>query len=105
MRKRVLMGIMFAAIGMITHSCKKSTGTAFTNATMKPWFDSHCASCHAGGSGGWTYNPSNYESSIKANIQSIYNEVYVRKTMPPAGITNAELNKFKTWYDSGYAAN
>lgn len=107
---------VLTVIGLIISSCSSSsdtvtpstTGTAFTEATMKPWFDTYCASCHASGKSNykdWLYNPANYETSIKANISKLYSEVYTRKSMPEGTkLSTAELAKFKTWYDAGYPA-
>jgi hypothetical protein len=86
-----------------------STTVALTNATMKPWFDTYCASCHASGKvnqNDWLYNPANYTTSIKGSISKIYSEVYTKKSMPEGTkLTAAELAAFKAWYDSGYPAN
>jgi mono/diheme cytochrome c family protein len=98
---------------VLSFSCKKTITTttkiAFTNATMKPWFDTNCASCHASGkpnSSEWLYDASNYESTIKIDISEIYREVYIKKSMPVGtSLTTVELSKFKTWYDAGYSAN
>jgi mono/diheme cytochrome c family protein len=95
------------------YSCTKTatttSKTAFTNATMKPWFDNYCASCHAAGksdSGKWLYDASDYDGSIKASINSLYSSVYTRGSMPVGiQLSSSELNKFKTWYDAGYNAN
>ena len=105
--------VTFLMVGLLligVQSCQKtSTGTAFTNTTMKPWFDDNCASCHASGKKNadeWLYNASNYESSIKSEISSIYSEVYTRRSMPEGySLSTDELNKFKTWYDDGYPSN
>jgi mono/diheme cytochrome c family protein len=101
----------FAFIGFSISSCKKTnitTKTAFTHSTMKPLFDSYCASCHASGksdSGRWLYDPSDYTGSIQASISSIYNSVYINKTMPVGlKLSSSELNSFKSWYDAGYPA-
>jgi cytochrome c5 len=92
-------------IGIVLSSCKKSSNNvAFTNATMKPWFDTNCSSCHASGKSDakkWLYD-ANDETTIQNNISSIYKAVYTSKTMPPTGISAAELAKFKSWYDSGH---
>lgn len=101
--------ILFAIFGIvlfITNSCNKASDVPFEHATMKPFFDSQCASCHASGgsaSSSWKYNSNDY-STIKNHISSIYQNVYVRKTMPPSGISTTELNAFKAWYDAGYPA-
>ncbi|MFM7765413.1 MAG: c-type cytochrome [Sphingomonadales bacterium] len=101
----VLSLVSFVVIGL--NSCKKSSGTAFEHSTMRPWFDKNCQSCHGSGgskSGAWSYNSDNYESSIKKHISHLYQAVYVNKSMPPGGLTQAELDQFKTWYDAGYPA-
>ena len=100
-----------AIIGLSISSCTKTTTsskTAFTNATMKPWFDSYCARCHASGmsdAGKWLYDPADYTSSIENQISTIYREVYVNKSMPVGvQLSSSELNSFKSWYDAGYPA-
>lgn len=86
-----------------------STTTAFTNATIKPMFDTYCASCHASGKSNqkdWLYNPADYTVSIKGYITKLYSEVYTKKTMPEGTkLSTAELTAFKAWYDAGYPAN
>jgi mono/diheme cytochrome c family protein len=99
-----LVALLFTSIFGLMH-CKKSTGTGFEHAIMRPWFDKNCQSCH--GSGGsnsrnWSYNPDDYESSIKKHASHIYEVVYTQKSMPPAGLTQNELEQFKAWYDAGY---
>lgn len=103
-----------AFIGISISSCKKSSTsntsskTAFTHSTMKPWFDSYCANCHASGmsdAGKWLYDPSDYTPSIESQISSIYREVYINKSMPVGvQLSSSELNSFKSWYDAGYPA-
>lgn len=104
--KKILL-LSSSAVLMFASSCKKDK-TAFTNSTMKPWFDSYCKSCHGSGganSGDWKYDPTDYSSSIKSKISDIYRVVYTQKTMPQGTtLTQAELDKFKSWYDSGYPA-
>jgi len=101
--------ILTAILGIvlsITNSCNKASDVPFEHATMKPFFDSKCASCHAPGASSassWKYDASDY-STIKNHISSIYQNVYVRKTMPPIGLNSAELVAFKAWYDAGYPA-
>ena len=92
-------------------SCKKTTttgGGTFTHATMKPWFDNNCASCHASGasaSSKWLYDVANY-NSIKTEISTIYKDVYTNKSMPQGKQLSADdLAKFKAWYDAGYPIN
>lgn len=98
--------LLFTSVFTMLH-CKKSTGTGFEHSIMRPWFDKNCQSCH--GSGGsnsrdWSYNPDNYESSIKKHASHIYEVVYTQKSMPPAGLSQTELDQFKAWYDAGYPA-
>lgn len=91
---------------LMTTSCKKES-TAFEHATMRPWFDSKCGSCHGKGGSNrldWAYNPEDYAGSIKGKISKIYSEVYNNKSMPPGGAAQAELDAFKAWYDAGYPA-
>ena len=108
--KKIKLGLLFiAGIGLMSifYSCKSNDPTAFTNATMKPWFETNCASCHANGTynaGSWLYDPSN-DQSIQDHIDHIYSVVYAKKTMPPSGLSQAELDKFKQWYDAGHPSN
>lgn len=93
------------AITMI--GCKSNETTTFTNSTMKPWFETNCASCHANGAynaGSWLYDPSN-DKSIQDHIEHIYDAVYVKKNMPPSGMSQADIDKFKAWYDAGHPSN
>ncbi len=89
-------------------STETSTAVAFEHATMKPFFDTYCSSCHASGKSNyrdWLYDASNYTTSIKANIATLHNQVYVRKSMPEnTTLSTAQLAAFKAWYDAGYAA-
>jgi mono/diheme cytochrome c family protein len=101
----LFLGICIAAVG-----CKKSSsGVAFTNAEVKPIFDSYCSSCHASGgknSGDWKYDATDYDGSIKGEISKLYSTVYSRRSMPVGRSLSAdELSKFKAWYDKGYPAN
>jgi mono/diheme cytochrome c family protein len=90
-------------------SCNKSApAVPFTNPTMKAFFDTKCASCHASGkanAGAWLYDASDYQGSIVSHHSHLKEEVYDKKTMPPSGATAAELDAFKAWYDAGYPAN
>lgn len=109
MKKLKISLLLFAGVSLMTivYSCKSNSPTAFTNATMKPWFENYCASCHANGAynaGSWLYDPTN-DQSIQEHIEHIYNEVYTKKTMPPSGLSQAELDKFKKWYDAGHPSN
>lgn len=95
-----------------SNSGTNTTTTAFTNATVKPIFDAKCAKCHASGqsnAGNWTYNPSNYETSIKANIAKIYvntNALTAKMAVSQYGnLTQTEVDAIKTWYNAGYPAN
>jgi hypothetical protein len=106
---RLLLGALLGCAILttaITSACKKES-TAFEHSTMRPWFDSKCSSCHGkGGSNriAWAYDPDDYTGSIKSKISKIYSEVYNKKSMPPGGATQAELDAFKAWYDAGYPA-
>ncbi len=106
--KRILFALPIAiAFTLSINGCQKSSGTGFEHATMRPWFDRNCGSCH--GSKGsnrnaWAYNPDNYEASLKKHISHLYQEVYINKSMPPSGLSQAEMNQFKAWYDAGYPA-
>lgn len=93
----------------LTASCNKDDGgkVAFEHATMKPWFDSKCASCHASGGSNkanWFYDPTDYDNSIKAHITRLNQVIYTFKSMPPGGASQAELDQFKSWFDTGYPA-
>ncbi|MEN9511551.1 MAG: hypothetical protein RLZZ370_1370 [Bacteroidota bacterium] len=108
-KNRLLTGAVLGCAlltALLTTSCKKES-TAFEHATMRPWFDSKCGSCHGkGGSNrlAWAYNPEDFAGSIKGKISKIYSEVYTKKSMPPSGATQAELDAFKAWYDGGFPA-
>ncbi len=108
--KRNLIIVSIAFIVISIAACKKScTKVAFTHATMKPWFDTYCASCHASGksnAGKWLYDPADFTCTIKNNMDNIHSEVAVKKTMPPGGsMTTAELQKFIDWYNAGFPIN
>lgn len=85
-----------------------TTKVAFEHATAKPIFDTYCASCHASGKSNyrdWLYDPTDYTTTIKGKISTIYNEVYVKKSMPEGTkLSTTELAVFKAWYDAGYPA-
>jgi hypothetical protein len=87
----------------------RSQKQAFQHSIMKPWFDLHCATCHATGRSNylhWHYNPQDYESTFEEHHnEHIYERVYVTKDMPKNEIlSHAELEKFRTWADAGYPA-
>ncbi|MFM2386565.1 MAG: hypothetical protein RL660_1322 [Bacteroidota bacterium] len=108
MNKRFLLPVLFSFVLVVvaSTSCEKAK-VAFTNPGMKPWFDTYCAGCHATGASSaakWLYDPADYDASIKTHIARIYDAVYVKKTMPPAGLSQAELSKFTDWYNAGYSA-
>ncbi|MBK7959423.1 MAG: hypothetical protein IPK03_15845 [Bacteroidetes bacterium] len=109
MKKILLFSALIITAAYVLTSCSKtSSGTAFTHATMKPWFDANCASCHASGksdAGQWLYDPSNHESSIIGHKDHLKEVVHDKKTMPPTGASVADINAFKTWYDAGCPAN
>ncbi len=108
-RNRLLVGALLGCAfftALFSASCSKDS-TAFEHTTMRPWFDSKCGSCH--GSGGsnriqWAYDPNDYTGSIKGKISKIYSVVYNKRSMPPGGATQTELDAFKAWYDAGYPA-
>lgn len=104
-RTILLISGMTLLMGII--SCKKDK-TAFEHSVMKPWFDSNCNTCHGKGKSNaadWQYDASDYNKSIKANIDNLYKVVYTNKTMPQGSTLNqTELDKFKNWYDAGYPA-
>jgi hypothetical protein len=101
----ILAAVCISAIFCAT-SCSKSK-IALEHASMKPWFDNYCAGCHASGTantGSWLYDPADFNGSIKANISRIYQEVYINRSMPPSGMSQADLAKFNDWYTAGYSA-
>ena len=94
MRKIAFAFFIAAVCTVCFGGCKKSSETDLVHATMRPWFDKNCKSCH--GSGGsnrsaWLYNPDNYDGSIKKHISHIFKEVYINKSMPPSGLSQAEM--------------
>jgi len=96
--------VVALTICSVTSSCENNDPSPFTNPTMVAFFDNNCASCHKNGAynaGAWLYDPSN-DLSIQDHIEHVYNEVYVKKTMPPAGLSQADLDAFKAWYDAGH---
>lgn len=98
------LALLAMAAASIVSSCETSEPTAFTHPTMKAFFDNNCASCHKNGSynsGAWLYDPSN-DKSIQDHIKHIYDVVYVKKTMPPAGLSTTDMEAFKAWYDAGH---
>jgi cytochrome c5 len=100
-----LVAVCVSAVFFAT-SCKKAK-VAFEHASMKPWFDTYCASCHASGKSNataWLYDPADFNGSIKTHISHIYQEVYIKKSMPPSGMSQTELTKFNDWYTAGYSA-
>lgn len=107
MKTKISLTLILSAILIfIGTSCNKDN-TPFTHPTMKPWFDSKCASCHAPGASAalkWKYDVSDYEGSIKDHIDHLYNVVYVDKSMPPTALDSSSLATFKSWYDAGYSA-
>ena len=86
-------------------ACKK---TEFTNPTMVPWFDTNCKSCHAAGNSNakdWKYDSKNFEKSISKHKSELKDEVLLKKSMPPGGLSQTELDKFQAWFDAGCPAN
>ncbi len=82
---------------------------AFEHTIMKPWFDAHCATCHATGRSNylnWHYNPQDYEASFDIYyLPKIYDRVYVKKDMPKDAVLSlVALLQFKAWSDAGFAA-
>lgn len=108
MRKTLLFVFAIASIAIGAGSCKKSSNVVFEHATMKPWFDKYCASCHASGksnAGDWKYDAADYDGTIKNKISKIYQTVYTNKTMPKGTtLSQTDLDAFKSWYDGGYPA-
>lgn len=109
--KKIVFSVVLVAAGatVFVTSCKKeSTTVKLEHATAKAWFDTRCAQCHASGGpnvSDWYYNPNDYNTSIKNNINRIYNEILVDKSMPdPLGPNSADSATFKAWYDAGYPA-
>ena len=82
---------------------------ALEHTIMKPWFDAHCAACHATGRSNylnWHYNPQDYDATFdKYYLSKIYDRVYVKKDMPKdAVLSSVALLQFKAWSDAGFAA-
>lgn len=106
--RKIVLAFLFTSGCLISLSrCKKSADTGFEHSIMRPWFDKNCNSCHGTGGanrGAWSYDSENYESSIKTHISHLYNAVYIYKSMPPSGLSQAERDQFKAWYDAGYPA-
>ncbi len=103
----IVLALLFLGLSFSIFSCETKESSAFTNPTMKAFFDNNCSSCHSNGTynaGSWLYDPSN-DKSIQDHIKHIYDEVYVKKTMPPAGLSQADLAAFKSWYDAGHPSN
>ena len=105
MKRNVVLFFLFGMLVILETACNK---TEFTNPTMVPWFDTHCSSCHkkgAANAGDWKYDSKNFDKSI-SNYKSKLKEVVLdRKSMPPGGLTQTEIDKFKTWFDSGCPSN
>jgi hypothetical protein len=107
--KLLAIALLLVTTLIITNSCGNQVDKiSFTHPTMKPWFDSKCASCHASGASAaskWKYDASDYDGSIKTHIDHIYQVVYTDKIMPPpSGLDSTNLANFKAWYDAGYPA-
>ncbi len=103
--KYILILFVFVSFGFIFSSCKKEPKAEFKHAAMKPWFDTHCKSCHGKGGSAvlkWKYDSDDFNNTIKNKMDDIHKEVAVNKSMPPNGITAAELQKFVDWYNAGY---
>lgn len=105
MRKKLLY---FSFACGVIYSCNKSTSTAFTNATMKPWFDTNCAACHKSGasySSNWKYDPTD-DQTIQKHISELYGDVITKRSMPQGGgMPQSERDKFKAWFDAGHPSN
>lgn len=109
MKKGVLIvSAACLSLMLVVNSCKKDSTTskvAFTHATVKPWFDSRCASCHGSGKANaadWLYDPSDYDGSIKAHIESLKKAVVVDQSMPQGTWLSSDSSTFMAWYNAGY---
>ncbi len=104
---RFALGLSILGLSFGLFSCENSESTSFTNPTMQAGFDNNCSSCHANGTynaGSWLYDPSN-DKSIQDHIKHLYEEVYVKKSMPPSGLSQTDMAAFKSWYDAGHPSN
>jgi len=112
MKKLILATVVLFSVMIVLHSCKKESDgpkVAFTHSTMKPWFDTNCAGCHANGAanaGSWLYDPTDYEGSIQTHLSHI-NEQVINGAMPlpPQSLTSQELQDFNNWYLAGGPAS
>lgn len=108
MKKQFLFLVSCTILLINNYSCGKSK-IAFTHATMKPWFDVQCTSCHASGkpnAAQWLYDPSDYAATITSHLGHLKETIHDKKSMPPpAGATTAEIQAFKVWFDAGAPAN
>ncbi|RDB05989.1 hypothetical protein [Runella aurantiaca] len=106
--------IALLAVALLA-SCKHDSDevlpqkVAFGHTIMKPWFDTHCATCHATGRSNylnWHYNPQDYAATFdKYYLPKIYERVYVKKDMPKDAVLSlAALETFKAWSDAGFPA-
>jgi mono/diheme cytochrome c family protein len=104
-----LLLFIMSVFGCINNSEPSPAKEAFTNASMKPWFDSNCARCHSSGkvaNKDWLYDPSDYQKSIKKHIATIYQEVVTEAVMPEdKDLTATEMKDFVNWYNAGAKAN
>ena len=109
MFKKTQLSFAILSITLCIYSCTKSIAIDFTNPTIKTMLDVNCKSCHISGaanSHAWLYDAADYNTSIKKNITTLYNEIYIRrKARPGKNLTATDYANFKTWYDSGYPAN
>lgn len=108
MKKMSLVVCLSIALGI--GSCtKKEPVVPFTHATMKPWFDTYCLSCHGSGKSdadAWEYNSNDFNNCIKKYIGDIKKEVVDKKSMPKGNSLSAsELQVFIDWYNAGYPIN
>lgn len=103
---------LFLIIVLLLGACTKTESPnpeklLFEHAVMRPWFDTHCASCHGTGKNNyllWHYNPEDFEATFDHhNMEHIYELVYEKKRMPKnKNLSSAEIEVFKAWFDAGF---
>jgi len=47
----------------------------------------------------------NYSTLDQARMESIYDQVYVKRLMPPAGMDFQRIDSIRCWSESGYLEN
>ncbi len=111
------MIVAFSSISILAVSCTfkkmqplpaECNSTVFYSTEIKPIIESKCVSCHvSGGSGTGDFT---FFSELKSAIDNgtFRNNVFVLKTMPPAGttqLTEDELSRLNCWILQGKMNN